>query len=91
MPANPHIERHEQHLADASLPDIPFHAGPLFNGHDDYETPSMADRKHLFVTFSRWRGTCHSRMRRSQPLIWQKHDWFTETDADEPCWHHEIQ
>ena len=36
-PVNPHIERYEQHLADVSLPDIPFHAGPLFNGHDDYE------------------------------------------------------
>lgn len=26
-PVNPHIERYEQHLADVSLPDIPFHAG----------------------------------------------------------------
>lgn len=37
-PVMPHIERYEQHLADASLPDIPFHAGPLLNGHADYET-----------------------------------------------------
>lgn len=50
-PVMPHIERYEQHLADASLPDIPFHAGPLFNGHADYETLSMADRKRLFVAF----------------------------------------
>lgn len=50
-PVNPHIERYEQHLADASLPDIPFHAGPLFNGHDDYEIPSTTDRKRLFIAF----------------------------------------
>lgn len=50
-PVMPHIERYEQHLADASLPDIPFHAGPLLNGHADYETLSMADRKRLFVAF----------------------------------------
>ena len=28
-----------------------FHAGPLLNGHADYETLSMADRKRLFVAF----------------------------------------
>lgn len=50
-PVGPHIDRYERHLADASLPDIPFHAGPLFNGHDDYETLSMADRKRLSVAF----------------------------------------
>lgn len=50
-PVNPHIERYEQHLADVSLPDIPFHAGPLFNGHDDYEIPSMTDHKRLFIAF----------------------------------------
>lgn len=50
-PVNPHIERYEQHLADVSLPDIPFHAGPLFNGHDDYEIPSTTDRKRLFIAF----------------------------------------
>ena len=48
---SPHVERYEQHLADASLPNIPFHAGPLLNGHDDYEALSMADRKRLFVAF----------------------------------------
>ena len=50
-PISPHVERYEQHLADASLPNIPFHAGPLLNGHDDYEALSMADRKRLFVAF----------------------------------------
>lgn len=28
------IEKYERHLEDTGLPDIPFHAGPLFNGHD---------------------------------------------------------
>ena len=50
-PVNPHIERYEQHLADVSLPDIPFHTGPLFNGHDDYEIPSTTDHKRLFIAF----------------------------------------
>ena len=32
------IRMYEQALRDRRLPDIPFHAGPLFNGHDDYES-----------------------------------------------------
>lgn len=50
-PIGTHIERYEQHLMDATLPNIPFHAGPLFNGHDDYENISLADRKRLFIAF----------------------------------------
>ncbi|OZG57268.1 hypothetical protein BMYO_2001 [Bifidobacterium myosotis] len=40
-----HIEKYERHLADSGLPDIPFHAGPLFNGHDDYENVLFSNRK----------------------------------------------
>ncbi|RDX30882.1 DUF3800 domain-containing protein, partial [Bifidobacterium breve] len=46
-----HIDKYERHLADSGLPDIPFHAGPLFNGHDGYEDISFADRKRLFFAF----------------------------------------
>ncbi|MBT1161389.1 DUF3800 domain-containing protein [Bifidobacterium sp. SO1] len=46
-----HIASYERHLADSRLPDIPFHAGPLFNGHDDYEHVDLSDRKRLFVAF----------------------------------------
>ena len=50
-PITAHIEKYEQHLADSALPDIAFHAGPLFNGHDDYEGMPFADRKRLFFAF----------------------------------------
>ncbi|MCH9276607.1 DUF3800 domain-containing protein [Bifidobacterium amazonense] len=50
-PITEHIEKYERHLIDSGLPDIPFHAGPLFNGHDDYENVSLADRKRLFFAF----------------------------------------
>ncbi|TPF93035.1 hypothetical protein BG22_08160 [Bifidobacterium sp. UTBIF-78] len=46
-----HIEKYERHLADSGLPDIPFHAGPLFNGHDDYENVPFSNRKRLFFAF----------------------------------------
>lgn len=46
-----HIEKYELYLADSRLPDIPFHAGPLFNGHDDYEHIEFANRKRLFFAF----------------------------------------
>ncbi|BDR53385.1 hypothetical protein KIM372_12920 [Bombiscardovia nodaiensis] len=45
------IQHYEQHLTDSSLPDIPFHTGPLLNGHDDYETLSMEQRKKLLIAF----------------------------------------
>lgn len=31
------LEPYERALADKGLPDIPFHASPLMNGHDCYE------------------------------------------------------
>lgn len=48
-PIDAQIERYEQHLKDAGLPDIPFHAGPLFNGHDDYKNLELGERKRLFL------------------------------------------
>ena len=45
------IEHYEQALRDKRLPDIPFHASPLLNGHDDYRGMSMETRKRLLSAF----------------------------------------
>lgn len=47
----PMLERYRQSLMDCDLPDIPFHAGPLLTGHDDYEGLSVAERKRLLALF----------------------------------------
>lgn len=41
-----------QSLIDRNLPDIPFHMGPLMNGHEDYQTLPLRDRKRLLAAFS---------------------------------------
>ncbi|MCI1218785.1 hypothetical protein [Bifidobacterium crudilactis] len=46
-----HIAKYEAHLGNAGLPDIAFHAGPLLNGHGDYEGMPMRERKRLLVAF----------------------------------------
>ena len=38
-------------LSQKGLPDIPFHATPLLNGHGDYEGVELAERKRLLSTF----------------------------------------
>ena len=47
----PALNRYQQSLIDCRLPDIPFHAGPLLTGHDDYDNMDMADRKKLLSLF----------------------------------------
>lgn len=42
---------YERSLAEKGLPDIPFHASPLLNGHDGYENMEPADRKRLLSSF----------------------------------------
>lgn len=49
-PAN-NIVRYELALRDKGLPDVPFHATPLLNGHDAYEGMDLAERKRLFSAF----------------------------------------
>ena len=46
------VERYEQALANKGLPDIPFHASPLMNGHDEYEGLSLEVRKRLLNSFN---------------------------------------
>ena len=45
------IKLYEQSLAEKGLSDVPFHASPLLNGHDDYEGMELADRKRLLSVF----------------------------------------
>ena len=45
------IGRYERSLLLADLPNIPFHASPLMNGHDDYCDMAMATRKRLLASF----------------------------------------
>lgn len=42
---------YRQALHDKSLPDIPMHASPLMNGHDEYAYLNIQDRKRLFSAF----------------------------------------
>lgn len=49
------ISMYEQSLAVRSLPNIPFHLGPLLNGNDAYRHMDIQERKKLlsaFVVFS---------------------------------------
>ena len=45
------IVRYELTLCDKGLPDVPFHATPLLNGHDAYEGMDLAERKRLLSAF----------------------------------------
>ncbi|EMZ40458.1 MAG: DUF3800 domain-containing protein [Atopobium minutum] len=42
---------YESSLAKKGLPNIPFHASPLLNGHDRYTGMEIADRKRLLFAF----------------------------------------
>ena len=39
------MSAYELDLSTKGLPDVPFHASPLMNGHDDYEGMLLADIK----------------------------------------------
>lgn len=45
------IALYEQSLQAKGLPDIPFHASPLLNGHGRYEGMDLAERKRLLSSF----------------------------------------
>lgn len=45
------ISRYQQSLMIRGLPDVPFHASPLLNGHDDYEGFEIGIRKQLLASF----------------------------------------
>ena len=44
--------KYKQVLVDCGLPDIPFHMGPLMNGHEDYRDATLDDRKRLLSKFA---------------------------------------
>jgi len=45
------ISQYSKSLAVKSLPDIPLHASPLLNGHDDYSNIGIEVRKQLLSAF----------------------------------------
>lgn len=45
------IQSYEDDLRTKRLPDLPFHASPLMNGHDDYESMGLDERKRLLSAF----------------------------------------
>lgn len=46
-----HINRYKNLLRTKNLPDVPFHASPLFNGHEGYASLDIKTRKGLFSLF----------------------------------------
>ncbi len=46
-----HIRTYQNALSAKGLPDIPFHASPLMNGHDSYENMESPDRRQLLTHF----------------------------------------
>ena len=45
------ISTYEQSLANADIPNIPFHSEPLLNGHGDYEDLTLERRKKILTAF----------------------------------------
>ena len=45
------IAAYESSLQEKRLPNLPFHASPLMNGHDEYRKLPLGDRKRLLATF----------------------------------------
>lgn len=45
-------QRYSHSLQQKQLPDIPFHASPLMNGHDDYANLTLETRKRLLNAFN---------------------------------------
>jgi len=56
------ITLYEAALREKGLPDLPLHASPLMNGHDDYEGLSLERRKpHAISSFAGGGLAVHSR------------------------------
>ena len=45
------LRLYEQSLNAKNLPDVPLHASPLMNGHDDYKDMDIQQRKRLLSAF----------------------------------------
>ena len=45
------IDRYERALSQSSLPNTPFHAGPLLNGNGDYKDLPKEQRRHMLSAF----------------------------------------
>ena len=50
-PIDEMVARHRKGLRDRGLEDLPFHAGPILNGHKEYENMDFTTRKSYFMLF----------------------------------------
>lgn len=48
------IDRYEERLAAADLPDVPFHGKDLLHGNEGYSIVALGDRKRLLTQFARF-------------------------------------
>lgn len=69
------VRRYEESLSRSGLPNIPFHSGPLLNGHGDYAGLTLEQRKKMLVSFNvlvqrlpiRYRTFAYRRSEYSEP------------------------
>lgn len=47
----PELKKYREGLAMRKLKELPFHAGPLMNGHDEYGGMDFSTRKSYFALF----------------------------------------
>lgn len=73
-PVIPVFEDYKQLLHNAGLPDIPMHASPLLNGHDDYQHLAISQRKRLLAYFM---SMLHKLPVQYVTLIYRKADYAT--------------
>lgn len=73
-PVIPVFEDYKQLLHNAGLPDIPMHASPLLNGHDDYQRLAVSQRKRLLAYFM---SMLHKLPVQYVTLIYRKADYTT--------------
>ncbi|KAA8815324.1 DUF3800 domain-containing protein [Bifidobacterium callitrichos] len=73
-PVIPVFTAYEQLLRNAGLPDIPMHASPLLNGHDDYQRLGISQRKRLLAYFM---STLRKLPAQYVTLIYRKADYAT--------------
>ncbi|MDO4289756.1 MAG: hypothetical protein Q4C41_00810 [Eggerthellaceae bacterium] len=59
------VERYEEQLEIAGLPDVPFHGKDLLHGNEDYRTVSPGDRKRLLTQLPASCMNSRSRISRS--------------------------
>lgn len=76
------IDRYERALSQSSLPNTPFHAGPLLNGNGDYKDLPKEQRRHMLSEFAGNQNGLAERMRRDLTVELFDHlEFFQRYDA----------